>query len=40
MTSNKKAVELDDIPIGVWKSLWDRGIEWPIKFFNEIIRAK
>jgi len=38
--SNGKAVEPDNIPIEVWKSLDDRGIVWLTKLFNEIMRKK
>ncbi|KAH1208130.1 Secretory carrier-associated membrane protein 3 [Glycine max] len=38
--SNGKAVGPDNIPIEVWKTLGDRGLEWLTKLFNEIMRSK
>ncbi|KAL2947084.1 hypothetical protein AAZX31_20G050700 [Glycine max] len=38
--SNGKAVGADNIPIEVWKTLGDRGLEWLTKLFNEIMRSK
>ncbi|KAL5184476.1 LINE-1 retrotransposable element ORF2 protein [Glycine soja] len=38
--SNGKAVRPDNIPIEVWKTLGDRGLEWLTKLFNEIMRSK
>ncbi|KAL5181119.1 LINE-1 retrotransposable element ORF2 protein [Glycine soja] len=38
--SNGKAVGPDNIPIKVWKTLGDRGLEWLTKLFNEIMRSK
>jgi len=38
--SSGKAVDPDNIPIEVWKSLGDRGIVWLAKLFNEIMRTK
>lgn len=35
MKSNKKIVELDNIPIKVWKSPRDRCIKWFTKLFNK-----
>jgi len=35
-----KAVGSDIILIKVWESLWDRGIEWFIQLFNEIMKLK
>ncbi|KAL5123966.1 Craniofacial development protein 2 [Glycine soja] len=35
--SNGKAVGPDNIPIEVWKTLGDRGLEWLTKLFNEIM---
>ncbi|KAL5172704.1 Craniofacial development protein 2 [Glycine soja] len=36
--SNGKAVGPDNIPIEVWKTLGDRGLEWLTELFNEIMR--
>ncbi|KAL5157229.1 Secretory carrier-associated membrane protein 3 [Glycine soja] len=38
--SNGKAVGPDNIPIEVWKTFGDRGLEWLTKLFNEIMRSK
>ncbi|KAH1262945.1 Phosphoinositide phospholipase C 6 [Glycine max] len=38
--SNGKAVGPDNIPIEVWKTLGDRGLEWLTELFNEIMRSK
>ncbi|KAL5176375.1 LINE-1 retrotransposable element ORF2 protein [Glycine soja] len=38
--SNDKAVGPDNIPIEVWKTLGDRGLEWLTELFNEIMRSK
>ncbi|KAH1225912.1 Cleavage and polyadenylation specificity factor subunit 2 [Glycine max] len=38
--SNGKAVGADNIPIEVWKTLGDRGLEWLTELFNEIMRSK
>ncbi|KAL5135334.1 putative RNA-directed DNA polymerase from transposon BS [Glycine soja] len=38
--SNGKAVGPDNIPIEVWKTLGNRGLEWLTKLFNEIMRSK
>ena len=38
--SNGKAVVSDNIFIEVWKIFGDRGFEWFIEFFNEIMRLK
>ena len=38
--SNGKAVGPDNIPIEVWKTLGDRGLEWLTEHFNEIMRSK
>ncbi|RZB81212.1 LINE-1 retrotransposable element ORF2 protein isoform B [Glycine soja] len=38
--SNGKAVGPDNIPIEVWKTLGDRGLEWLTKLFNETMRSK
>ncbi|KAL5158405.1 Craniofacial development protein 2 [Glycine soja] len=38
--SNGKAVGRDNIPIEVWKTLGDRGLEWLTELFNEIMRSK
>ncbi|KAH1189168.1 hypothetical protein GmHk_20G056992 [Glycine max] len=38
--SNGKAVGPDHVPIEVWKTLGDRGLEWLTELFNEIMRSK
>ena len=37
---NGKAMGHDNIPIEVWKYLGGKGINWPTKLFNEIMRSK
>ncbi|QHN83560.1 LINE-1 retrotransposable element ORF2 protein [Arachis hypogaea] len=35
-----RAVGPDNVPIEVWKSLGEKGINWLTKLFNEILRSK
>ncbi|PWG75074.1 hypothetical protein DF186_14575, partial [Enterococcus hirae] len=37
---NGRAVGSDNISIEVWKGFGEKGINWLIKFFNEILRLK
>lgn len=37
---NGKAVGSDNMLIEVWKGLGEKGISWPTKLFNEIMRSK